>query len=157
MNELIPLTSLTAAQNEQLWRLYQDEWWSKGRALSDVKAMLRQSGLVFGYAEPDGSLVAFARVLTDRLYRALLLDVIVAPAYRNQGLGARLMHNITTHPGMAKVESIVLFCRPELVEFYRRCGFATSDAGIVSMRLRRAPSPTSASGGGARGSSTQGE
>ncbi|GKS59610.1 hypothetical protein YTPLAS18_31370 [Nitrospira sp.] len=141
MHDLISLNSLTEMQTEQLWRLYQGEWWSKGRSLSDVTTMLHNSGLVFGYAEPDGTLVAFARVLTDHLYRALLLDVIVAPRYRKRGLGAKLMRDILAHPVLAKVESIVLFCRPELVDFYRRCGFATSDTGIVSMRLRRTPYP----------------
>ena len=141
MHDLIPLNSLTEAQTEQLWRLYQAEWWSKGRSLSDVTTMLQHTGVVFGYAKPDGTLVAFARMLTDRLYRALLLDVIVAPDYRSRGLGARLMRDITTHPVLGNVESIVLFCRPELVEFYQRCGFATSDTGIVSMRLRKTAYP----------------
>lgn len=143
MPDLVPVSSLTEAQTEQLWRLYQGEWWSKGRSLSDVTTMLEHSGVVVGYAELNGTLVAFARALTDGLYRAFLLDVIVAPDYRHQGVGARLMKEIIAHPVLAKVESIVLFCRPELIEFYRRCGFATSDTGIVSMRLRRTPQPLS--------------
>lgn len=38
--------------------------------------------------------MAFARILTDYVYKALILDVIVEPAYRGRGLGRLLMESI---------------------------------------------------------------
>ena len=99
--------------------------------------MLRHSDFLFGYAKADGKLVAFARVLTDRLYRTLLLDVVIEPAYRRKGVGERLIKDVLAHPVLSKVESTVLFCRPELVAFYERCGFSASGVGVVPMRLNR--------------------
>jgi len=134
---LTSLTSLSPVQTEQLWRLFQEEWWTKGRSLEDVQALLRHSDFLFGYAETDGTLVAFARALTDHLYRTLLLDVVIAPEYRKKGIGERLMKNILAHPVLSKVESTVLFCRPELVTFYERCGFSAANVGVVPMRISR--------------------
>ena len=64
---------------EQLVALYENEWWSKGRNRDDVRKMLEHSDIVFGLVEAESNrLVGFARVLTDRIYRATLYDVIVA-------------------------------------------------------------------------------
>ena len=101
--------------------------------------MIRHSNLVIGLVDRAAFLVAFARVWTDQRYRALLLDVIVADSLRRRGVGTQLMQAVLTHPLLARVESIVLFCRPELVAFYRRYGFAASDSGIIAMRKRQMP------------------
>jgi len=69
------------------------------------------------------SLAAFARVLTDRTYLALVLDVIVAPEYRGGGLGRLLVERICSEPALQKVASIELVCQPELMPLYRAWGF----------------------------------
>ncbi|BDC48321.1 hypothetical protein F183_A06370 [Bryobacterales bacterium F-183] len=86
--------------------------------------MLRHTDLVFGFAEEgSGKLIAFARVLTDRVYRAFIFDVIVAPAHRGEGLGAALVEHILSHPVLAKVESFQLTCKPDMMPFYGKYGF----------------------------------
>lgn len=58
--------ALNEAQVLELHTLYQGEWWARGRRLEDVATMLGGPGLVFGLVtDPEGRLVAFARVLTD--------------------------------------------------------------------------------------------
>ena len=57
--------------------------------------MLRQSDLLIGLCDSERRhLMAFARILTDYVYKALILDVIVEPAYRGRGLGRLLMESI---------------------------------------------------------------
>ena len=67
-------------------------------------------------AESD-ELVAF---LTDYVYKALVLNVIVAEAYRGSGLGARLMDAVMGHPRLRDVRHFELYCLPELTPFYER-------------------------------------
>jgi hypothetical protein len=131
---LIPITSLNGAQTQQLYELYQGEWWTQGRKLEDVAQMLQFSDFVFGYTQEDGNWVAFARVLTDRVFKALVLDVIVARSCRKNGLGRRLLNDISTHPILGKVKHIELYCLPELVPFYEQWGFSCNTGGIVLMR-----------------------
>ncbi|MFL5796717.1 MAG: GNAT family N-acetyltransferase [Actinomycetota bacterium] len=125
---------------EQLYRLYVDEWWTHRRSLDDVRRMLDGSDVVIGLIDDaDGSLAGFARVITDFIYKALVLDVIVARGHRNAGLGARLMDEVLGHSRLRDVIHFELYCRPELVPFYERWGF-TNDLGELRF-MRRGPSP----------------
>ena len=124
---------------EELVALYQSEWWSKGRALDDVRKMLARSDLVFGLVEAESNrLVGFARVITDRVYRGTVYDVIVAGDRRGTDLGKLLMDAITAHPDLASIESLELHCLPELEPFYAKWGFAPNTTGTSTLRRRRA-------------------
>ncbi|HSM80068.1 MAG TPA: GNAT family N-acetyltransferase [Nodosilinea sp.] len=119
---------LTPAQVEQLHQMYLQEWWSKERALADVPTLLDNSDLIMALWDAEAQrLAAFARVLTDWVYRAIVFDVIVAADYRGQGLGAQLIEHITTHPRLAAVECIQLFCTPEMQPFYEKYGFGQAE------------------------------
>src|ERR1051326_5259762 len=108
----------------QLLELYAAEWWTASREAADVEAMLAGTNLVVALIHrPSERLVGFARVLTDFVYEALILDVIVAGDLRGTGLGASLMNAIVNHPRLASVRTIELVCQPELVSFYERWGF----------------------------------
>ena len=72
---------VSPSQVDDLLRLYGSEWWSSERTRADVERMLLGSDLLCAIVERESdSLAAFARVLTDRVYTALVLDVIVGPA-----------------------------------------------------------------------------
>lgn len=63
----------------QLLEFYRATWWAAHRTQSDVERMLAGSDLVIALVdEATDRLVAFARVLTDFVYRAAVFDVIVA-------------------------------------------------------------------------------
>ena len=126
---------LTAAQADELWRLFQDEWWTRGRSLDEVRRMLAGTDLVFALAGDDGELAAFARVLTDGVLKALVLDVVVAPRWRDGGLGRRLMDAVLAHPELAGVRHFELYCPSEMAPFYEQWGF-TADLGALRF-LRR--------------------
>src|SRR5262245_55040002 len=78
--------------------LYRPEWWTNERREEDVARMLRHSDLVIGVCTTTGDhLVGFTRVLTDRVYKALIFDAIVAEAHRKTGLGRRLIEHVLDH------------------------------------------------------------
>ncbi len=102
--------------------------------------MLSASDVVVGLLEAESNeLVGFARAITDQTYLAVVLDVIVDPAHRGCGLGARLLDELLARPELAEVENIELVCQPELVAFYRRSGF-TEEVGR-SLLMRRSSNP----------------
>ena len=126
---------LTGSQVHDLVKLYQNEWWSRDRCLADIQRMLENSDLLIGLCDPETQrLVAFARVLTDYVYKAFVFDVIVAPAHRGEGLGAALMEALTTHPVLASVQHLELYCLPEIAPFYRRWGFTHEIGALCFMR-----------------------
>ena len=139
--ELEERARLDERQVRELHALYQGEWWTAGRRLEDVRRMLASSDVVCALCDPrSGRLLAFARALTDRVYKALVLDVIVAPGHRAAGLGRRLMEALLARPELAGVRDVELYCLPELIPFYRRFGFSPDLGGVGALRLRR-PGP----------------
>ena len=125
---------LAPQQIDQLVELYQHEWWTKGRERTDVEIMVSASDLLFVYVDQSDVLCAFARVLTDKVYKAFIFDVIVRQAFRGEGVGDRIVSDIKSHPELARVRHIELYCKPELQTFYSRHGFSSETGGIVLMR-----------------------
>ena len=128
-----PVEQLTEAHLADLHRLYAGEWWCKDRTLDETLRVVAGSSMVFGFTA-SGTLVAFARVLTDRIFKALVFDVIVDPAHRGAGLGDLLMRRILDHPDLRDVRTIELYCLPDLVPFYERFGFTTDLGGVLFLR-----------------------
>ncbi len=129
------VTTLTEAQTLELHALFQGEWWTKGRTLEDIRTMLTHTTFIFGVVATDsGKLLAFARVLSDRVYKAFLYDVIVRSDHRSAGLGTFLLDHIMTHPVLSKVRHFELYCLPERVPLYERYGFKLGIGEPLLMR-----------------------
>ena len=132
------ITSLTDQQILDLHRLYQAEWWTKDRELADVRKMLQGPAIVIAFCDSSSKrLVAFARVITDGVYKALIFDVIATPEERGKGLGRLLIESILAHPRLRGVRHFELYCLPELVPFYERWGFTDNLGDLHFLRLAR--------------------
>ena len=126
---------LTDVQFEDLCELYQGVWWANQRQPDDIKRMLENSSLIIGLQEPNtGQLIAFSRLLSDGVYRATIYDVIVAEAYRGQGVGQQLMDAILNHPTVQAVEQLSLTCLSEMVPYYQKWQFTDQVSDVKLMR-----------------------
>jgi GNAT superfamily N-acetyltransferase len=118
------IDTLTEPQIEQLTLLYQQQWWSQGRTRSAVQKMLAGTQVVIALAESEsGRLVGFCRLISDGIYRAMLLDVMVDQEYQGRGLGRRLVEALLSHRDIKDVEVVWLCCDPKMVPFYKKWGF----------------------------------
>jgi GNAT superfamily N-acetyltransferase len=126
---------LTDVQTHQLVDLFQQEWWTKGRTLSDVAKVLGSGGLVFAFVDPENeALVAFARAMTDGVYKAMIFDIIVKDTWRNTGLGRLLMDRVMNDPALATIKHRELYCLEDMVPFYEKWGFTSALTGLHFMR-----------------------
>jgi len=132
------IETLSPSHFDDLMRLYHGEWWSRERHPDDVRRMLDATDETIAFAAA-GRLVAFARILTDYVYKALVFDVIVDPAHRGTGAGRMLVEAMLDHPRLRSVEHIELYCRPEHVPFYERWGFSAELGALHFMRRKQAP------------------
>lgn len=133
--ECVFIDHLSEEQIAQLMQLYRNEWWTKERKVEDVRRMLAYTDFIFAFCEKDSKqLVAFTRVLSDRVYKALLFDVIVAPEHREHKLGRALMNAVLNHPELKNVRHFELYCLPELEPFYEKLGFSKEVGEIHFMR-----------------------
>ena len=110
-----------AVDFHQLQALQQDASWARDRALLDLQRAIAGSDVVVTVWCGD-TLVGCARVLTDFVYRAVLCDVIVHPAYRRRGVGRMLVEQVTTHPRLARVQKFTLLTTTART-FYERLGW----------------------------------
>jgi GNAT superfamily N-acetyltransferase len=107
-----------------LLELFRAEWWTRDRALADVERLLATNRHCFGLVDREGRLRGFSRVVTDGVFKALVLDVIVDRERRGQGEGKLLMETLLAHPELRDVKHFELYCLPELIPFYERWAFS---------------------------------
>ncbi len=129
---------LTDRHVDDLLQLYQLEWWTQNRTIDEVRRMLSHSDLIFPFVDDRSNrLVAFARVLTDFVYKAIIFDVIVDRELRDQGIGRILLDRILDHPMLQAVEHLELYCLPDLLPFYEKWGFTASPGDLQLLRIVR--------------------
>jgi GNAT superfamily N-acetyltransferase len=98
-----------------------ESYWAKGRSREEVIRSIENS-ICFGAYLPDGRQIAFARVITDRLVFAWLMDVFVTPGERGKGVGKLLISELLKHEALQQVKGIGL--RTEDAHgLYRSYGF----------------------------------
>ena len=122
----------------QLHAFFEREWWTVGRSLEETRRCVEGSQICIGLVDDAGMLIAFARVITDYTFKALIFDVIVAEAYRDMGLGDRLIDLVLEHPELTRVRHFELYCLPEVGSFYERHGFSCEVGGVRLMRRKGA-------------------
>jgi ribosomal protein S18 acetylase RimI-like enzyme len=126
---------LAEGQLDDLMLLYGLTYWAKDRKREEVCKMLDNTDMLFVLTDTDTrKLVGFSRVLTDRVYKVLVLDVIVHPDYRGQGLGRRLLDAITAHPELSGVKHFELYCRDDVNDLYKKWDFSEDLHGQRFMR-----------------------
>ena len=130
--------TLTESQISDLMDLYKNEFWCDKRTREDVVKMLAATDVIIGFVDEGDRLIAFTRVITDFVYRAMVFDVIVNPTHRKMGLGAKLMNAVVNHPKLQAVETFGLTCLPNMIPFYKRWRF-TDDIGESKFMRRKKP------------------
>jgi predicted GNAT family N-acyltransferase len=129
------VTKLSEKQIEQLEKMFQVEWWTKGREFGDIKMMVENSDIIIGCCDPStNELIGFTRVLTDYVYKAFIFDVIVEESYRGKDLGRVLIDSVLKTPSLQEVKHFELYCLPEMVSFYKKWGFSEELGELTFMR-----------------------
>ena len=94
-------------------------YWAKGRSRAEVERSVANS-LCFSLLK-DEEQIGFARVLTDAMAYAIILDMIIRKDIRGQGLGKWLMNCICDHPEVAHLRQVLW--TGDADDFYRKAGF----------------------------------
>ena len=71
---------LTETQIEDLHRMYQSEWWTKGRKLPDVRRMLENSDVIIAFCEAE---IGSSESVDDLNLEVPALERSAVPGYDN--------------------------------------------------------------------------
>ena len=91
--------------------------------------------MIVGIIDKYDNLIAFARVLSDFTFKAFIFDVIVAKEHRGKGLSDKLISAILNHNKLKNIETIELYCLPEMKLLYAKYGFKEVDGLCFLTRI----------------------
>jgi len=87
-------------------------------------------------AYDNENLVGFARIISDGVVHALILDLIVHPEFQNRGIGSRLLEMLVEKCKKYQIRDIQLFSVKGKAQFYRKNGFKKRPEGAPGMEIK---------------------
>jgi GNAT superfamily N-acetyltransferase len=121
--------------------LAKESYWVPGISRASVEKCIKHS-LCFGVYLDDRQ-IGFARVVTDFVRYAHLLDVFVLPESRGRGIGKLLMENILAHPELRTIARYTLGTQ-DAHALYSQFGFtafANPERQMELLRPHDQPAP----------------
>lgn len=110
--------------------LSEEAYWQRWRTRSDVEQQFRTAWRVIGaYERSSGSLVGFARAISDGIADGYLCDVFVDPRHRGSGIGGRLVDEMVNHGGGARFRWFL--STRDAHALYARYGFVPADERMM--------------------------
>ncbi len=96
-------------------------YWAKGRSLESVKKSIDNS-ICFGLYDSEDNMLGFARVVTDKVVFAYLMDFFIFEEYQGNGLGKKLMKHIIEYPDFQV--RLWFLATDSAHSFYEKFGFS---------------------------------
>ena len=114
---------------KQLINLYQSVGWT---AYTEKPELLQQavhnSLYVLGAFDHD-QLIGLIRVVGDGLTIIYIQDLLVLPAYQNQGIGSTLINKVRKEFRHVRQQVLLTMEEPETRAFYEKNGFTSCNQG----------------------------
>lgn len=108
--------------------------WAKGIPLATVERSIDHSVCIGAYL--DELQVGFCRIITDQATFANLVDVVVWPEFRGQGISRRLMEAVSAHPSTQGVRRFTL-ATFDAHGLYQKYGFTSLNKPQTFMEIYR--------------------
>ncbi|MDB5082781.1 MAG: family N-acetyltransferase [Chloroflexi bacterium] len=123
-------------QQEPFFKLFETTGWNQGYGFEagELHEAIKNSWyLVAAY---DGDvLVGFGRVISDGVYHAFIVEMIIAPEYQGKGIGTAIMNQLVGKCRENRFPNVQLFCAKGKQEFYKRFGFEVRQDDAPGMQL----------------------
>jgi GNAT superfamily N-acetyltransferase len=117
--------------------LAEEAYWVPGRTRGVIERLVRTSMRIVAAYAPDGSLVGFARVVSDGSNMAWLGDVFVLAPHRGRGIGTEIVGACVEDPMFRDL--LWYLNTRDAHRLYRRFGFEPADPNRTMVRSRRSP------------------
>tara|TARA_B100000965_G_scaffold290597_1_gene248400 strand:- start:693 stop:1169 length:477 start_codon:yes stop_codon:yes gene_type:complete len=115
--KFMPLNAIKKLQ----FLLDENTSWANERNKEDIKKMLSRSEVVVSVWKGT-RLIGFGRATSDRVYRAVLWDIVVEKKYQKIGIGKKIVKSILSNQLISKVEKIYIMTT-KFEKFYSKMGF----------------------------------
>ena len=121
---------------DQFYALFQTTGWNENYQLSarELHRALQSSGFCVAVYEGD-RLIGFGRLVSDGVLHAMIYELIVLPAYQNQGVGSRILTRLIDRCKEHHIRDIQLFCARGKRAFYEKRGFVPRPEDAPGMQF----------------------
>jgi GNAT superfamily N-acetyltransferase len=117
-------------------RLFRSSGWTEAFDVPEERLVASLPSAWYGVcARLDGEVVGAGLVLSDGNLHALIVDVIVVPELRGQGIGTEIMHRLVARCQEAGILQTQLFSARGKRRFYERLGFVARPDDGPGMEL----------------------
>lgn len=114
---------------KQLINLYQSVGWTSYTERPELlQQAVHNSLYVLGAFDHD-QLIGLIRVVGDGLTIIYIQDLLVLPAYQNQGIGSTLINKVCKEFRHVRQQVLLTMEEPETRAFYEKNGFSSCDQG----------------------------
>ena len=113
--------------------LSQETFWARNRNYKCLKIMLANSTEVISIWR-KGEMIGFGRATSDKIYRAVLWDVVVAGKFQGYGIGRTIVKELLRQSSLKSVEKIYLMTT-NCLKFYENLNFRKVDNQSLLMYL----------------------
>ena len=114
---------------KQLINLYQSVGWTSYTEKPELlQQAVHNSLYVLGAFDHD-QLIGLIRVVGDGLTIIYIQDLLVLPAYQNQGIGSTLINKVRKEFRHVRQKVLLTMEEPETRAFYEKNGFSSCDQG----------------------------
>ena len=99
----------------------QNAFWAKNRNKHQIRKMLKNSSVVVTIWNQK-NLIGFGRATTDKVYRAVLWDIVISKKSQRLGLGKIIIEALLNDKNIKSVERVYLMTTHS-IDFYKQLGF----------------------------------
>lgn len=123
---------------QAIGELYQQSgWWpDAGRFPEQIKKLIAGSHC-FLIACKDREVVGMGRAISDGFSDAYIQDVVVAAAFRHQGIGSNIVTFLSDALAKDGIEWIGVIAENDSQPFYKRLGFKTMPAATPMLLKKK--------------------
>lgn len=105
--------------------------WPHHVATDFAPILIRSLAYVCAYA--DDCPIGFVNLAWDGGIHAFLLDTTVHPQWQRRGVGRSLVLHAIDVAGNRNIRWVHVDFEPDLLHFYRQCGFIHTEAGLIQL------------------------
>ncbi len=104
-----------------IYSFVKNTYWGESRTIEEQKTAIENT-INFGLFH-NGNQIAYARVMTDKVFFAYLLDVFVIEAYQGKGYSKLLIDKILNFPELKNIDKWMLATK-DAHKLYEKFGFS---------------------------------
>ena len=124
-------------ESHAYFALFQSTGWNESYKANTAELYTAISNswyTICAYNDKD-ELIGFGRIVSDGILYAIICDMIVSPAYQNQGIGSDILKRLVERCKVGRIRVLWLFSAFNKSGFYKKHGFDERPIDSPGMQL----------------------